>query len=129
MMRRPVNPERKEIEMKGKLPAALFVVAAAGTANAQSGGMKGMDMKDMPMKGMEKKDAKGTVHKGTGVVTKVEKDKVTIKHEPVQSMNWPSMTMAFKVKDKTLMQRLAKDQKVDFEFMQEGRDYVVTSVK
>lgn len=112
---------------------ALFVLAAAGTAYAQSGGMKGMDMKDMPMKGMDmkmdKKDAKGTVHKGTGVVTKVEKDKVTIKHEPVQSMNWPSMTMAFTVKDKALMAKLAKDKKVDFEFKQEGRDYVVTAVK
>jgi Cu/Ag efflux protein CusF len=109
---------------------ALSVLTAAGTASAQSGAMKGMDMKDMPMKGMDtKKDAKGSVHKATGVVTKVDKDKVTIKHEPVLSMNWPSMTMAFKVKDKALMDKLAKDKKVDFEFKQEGRDYVVTSVK
>ena len=110
--------------MKSKaLVLALFVLAAAGTARAQSGGMKGMDMK------MDKTEAKGSVHKGTGVVTKVEKDKVTIKHEPVQSMNWPAMTMAFTVKDKALMDKLAKDKKVDFEFKQEGRDYVVTSVK
>ena len=116
--------------MKCKLVVlALFAVAAAGSVTAQSGGMKGMDMKDMPMKGMDKKDAKGTVHQATGVVTKVEKDKVTIKHEPVQSMNWPSMTMAFTVKDKALMGKLAKDRKVDFEFKQEGKDYVVTSVK
>jgi Cu(I)/Ag(I) efflux system protein CusF len=107
--------------------AALFF-GAAQLASAQ---MKGMDMKDMPMKGMDsdKKGGKGTVHKATGVVTKVDKDKVTIKHEPVASMNWPSMTMSFKVKDKELMQRLKKDQKVDFEFRQEGRDHVVTSVK
>jgi len=102
------------------LVLALFALAAAGTAYAQSGGMTGMDTK---------KDAKGPVHKATGVVTKVDKDKVTIKHEPVRSMNWPSMTMAFKVKDKALMDKLAKDKKVDFEFKQEGKDYVVTSVK
>jgi len=71
----------------------------------------------------------GPTHKTTGVVTKVDKDKVTIKHEPVQSMNWPSMSMAFTVKDKALMQKLAKNKKVDFEFKQEGKDYVVTSVK
>jgi Cu(I)/Ag(I) efflux system periplasmic protein CusF len=108
-----------------------FFIAA--TAQAQSGGMKGMDMKDMPMKGMDmktdKKGAKGTVHKATGVVTKVEKNKVTIKHEPVRSMDWPSMTMAFAVKDKALINRLGKDKKVDFEFRQEGRDYVITAVK
>ena len=72
---------------------------------------------------------KATVHKGTGVVTKVDKDKVSIKHGPVSSLNWPSMTMAFTVKDKSLLERMKKDQKVDFEFVQEGRDYVVTAVK
>jgi Cu(I)/Ag(I) efflux system periplasmic protein CusF len=101
----------------------FFVVLAAGSALAQSGGMKGMDMK------AEKKDAKGAVHKATGVVTKVDKDKVTIRHEPVASMNWPSMNMAFVVKDKALMEKMKKDQKIEFEFVQQGRDYVVTGVK
>lgn len=69
------------------------------------------------------------VHKASGVVTKVDKEKVTIKHGAVPSLNWPAMTMPFTVKDKALMDKLAKDRKVDFEFRQEGRDYVVTSVK
>jgi len=102
--------------------AALFL-GAATAAMAQSGGMKGMDMKE------DKKGAKARVHNATGVVTKLEKDKVTIKHEPVQSMNWPAMTMSFQVKDNAVMQKLKKDQKVDFEFVQQGRDYVVTGVR
>ena len=116
--------------MNLKLTTAVLALAAATAAHAQSG-MKGMDMKDMPMKGMDmdKKGAKDAVHKATGVVTKVDKDKVTIKHGPVATINWPSMTMAFTVKDKALMDKLAKDKKVDFEFRQEGKDYVVTSVK
>src|SRR5688572_1958841 len=93
----------------------ICVALVAGSAFAQSGGMKGMDMKDMPMKGMDmkmdKKDAKGTVHKASGVVTKVDKDKVTIKHGPVPSMKWPAMTMAFVVKDKALMDKMKKEQK------------------
>jgi Cu(I)/Ag(I) efflux system protein CusF len=112
---------------------ALCLLVASPLVFGQSGDMKGMDMKDMPMKGMDmktdKKDAKGTVHKATGVVTKVDKNKVTIKHEPVPSLSWPSMTMAFTVKDKSLMEKMKKDQKVDFEFVQEGKDYVVTAVK
>jgi Cu(I)/Ag(I) efflux system periplasmic protein CusF len=107
--------------------AATFALSAA--AHAQ--GMKGMDMKDhkgMDMK-TEKKDAKASVHKATGVVTRMDKDKVTIKHEPVASLNWPVMTMSFKVKDMAVMEKMKKDQKVDFEFVQEGKDYVVTGVK
>jgi Cu/Ag efflux protein CusF len=67
---------------------ALFTLAATGTAHAQSGGMKGMDMKDMP----NKTENNAALHKATGVVTKVDKDKVTIQHGPVQSMSWPAMT-------------------------------------
>ena len=68
-------------------------------------------------------------HRATGVVTKVGEDRATIRHEPVASLNWPTMTMVFKVKDKALLQTLQKDRKIEFEFVQEGRDYVVTGVK
>jgi Cu/Ag efflux protein CusF len=90
--------------------------------------IKGMDMKGMDMKA-EKKD--GATHKAKGVVTRVdlEKGSVTIKHDPVASMNWPVMTMVFKAKDKAMLESLKKDQKIDFEFVQQGKDYVVTSVK
>jgi Cu(I)/Ag(I) efflux system periplasmic protein CusF len=98
------------------LSAALFAIPAL----AQMRGMEGMDMKA---------DKKGATHNATGVVTKVDKNKVTIKHEPVQSMKWPSMTMGFVVKDKALADKLKPGAKVDFEFVQEGKDYVVTKVK
>jgi Cu(I)/Ag(I) efflux system protein CusF len=63
------------------------------------------------------------------VVTKIDQNKVTIRHGPVQSIGWPSMTMAFMVKDKALMDKLGKDKKVDFEFRQDGKDYVISAVK
>ncbi len=105
--------------------AMLAVVPAA-----YSQGMKDMDMKDMDMK-MGNKEAKGTVHKAAGVVTNVDaaKSKVTIKHGPVQSLDWPAMTMAFSVKDKALLDKLVKDKKVHFEFKEEGKDFVITDVK
>ena len=113
----------------------LVIVAAALTlsagAYAQQGGMKGMDMKDMDMKGMQDEGANSTVHRATGVVTKVDDagGKVTIKHEPVQSLNWPSMTMAFTVKDKSMLEKMRAGQKIDFSFHAQGRDYVVTEVR
>ncbi len=104
-----------------KLVAAL-ALAAALPAFAQSMDHKGMDMKT-------EKNAPAATHKASGTVTKVDKNKVTIKHGPVASLNWPGMTMAFSVKDKAVMDKLAKDRKVDFEFVQQGKDYVITSVK
>ena len=99
-----------------------LVLAAALLASPAFAQMKGMDMKT------DKKDA--TTHKAKGVVTKADgKGKVTIKHEPVQSLNWPGMTMGFVVKDKALADKLKPGAKVDFEFVQEGKDYVVTGVK
>lgn len=101
---------------------AASIMGAAPVASAQ--------MKDMDMKGMKSdQKAEGQVHKGTGVVTKVEKDKVTIKHDPIQSLNWPAMTMAFAVKDKAMLDKVAKDKKVEFEFVQQGQRSVITSIK
>jgi Cu(I)/Ag(I) efflux system protein CusF len=64
-------------------------------------------------------------------VTKVDRiaSKVTIAHGPVESLKWPAMTMNFRVKDKALLDGLSSGKKVEFEFVQQGRDYVVTSAK
>ena len=119
------------------LVLALFVAIPAISHAQSSGGMKGMDMKDMDMKGMDMKGmdagkkAPGTVHKGVGVVKKVDsaKSAVTLDHEPIKSMNWSAMTMTFAVKDKKLLDKLQTGKKVEFEFVQQGKDYVITAVK
>jgi Cu/Ag efflux protein CusF len=105
----------------------LVLVAFAPLAFGQSDGMKGMDMKGTK----SEKKAVGIAHQATGKVTKVDKAKsaVTIAHDPVASMKWPSMTMGFKVKDKSLLEKLKPGEKVEFSFVQQGKDYVVTQVK
>lgn len=71
------------------------------------------------------------VHKGTGVVTNVDRSagKVTLKHDPIKSLNWPTMSMAFAVKDKAMLGSLSKNKKVEFEFVQQGDQFVITSIK
>ena len=73
----------------------------------------------------------GTVHKGVGVVKKVDpaKSTITLDHEPVKSLNWPGMTMSFTVKDKALLDKVQPGNKLEFEFVQQGKDYQITSVK
>ena len=84
---------------------------------------------DMKTAGAQKSQAQ--THKASGTVTKVDQpnSKVTIAHGPVQSLKWPAMTMNFIVKDKALLGKLSSGKKVDFEFVQQGRDYIITSAK
>lgn len=136
--------------------SVLIVLASSHFAFAQSGTMKDLDMqhcmdmkgmKDMKMsdmdmqkchdmmKGMDHqqsaKDAKTIVHHATAVVKSADaaNGKVTLAHGPVKSLNWPSMTMTFAVKDKALFDKLMVDKKVDVDFVQQGKDYVVTGVQ
>ena len=113
-----------------KIAAAATVVTlafgpAAVFAQSTMDGMKGMPVDKMAA------DAKGTVHKAKGTIKKVDAKAgvVTLAHGPVPSLNWPPMTMGFKVSDQALLGKLAEGQSVEFEFVQTGKDYMVTAVK
>jgi Cu(I)/Ag(I) efflux system periplasmic protein CusF len=112
-----------------RVAVAVLFAALAVPAAAQ---MKGMDMKDMDMKidkGGKKSDAKS--HHASGTVKSVDaaKGTVTVDHEPVTSMNWPAMSMTFKAKDRKSLQAVKPGQKIEFDFLQRGKDYVITKVK
>lgn len=72
--------------------------------------------------------AAAQTHTAVGVVKSVDaaKGTVTIAHEPVESLRWPRMTMAFKPQDKKQLEQLKPGQKVEFQFVQRGKDYVIT---
>lgn len=113
---------------KAALPSlvlALFMPAMAALAQPKMDDMKGMDMAKKPAA------TAPVVHKAMGTVKKVDAKGgvVTLAHEPIKSLNWPAMTMGFKVKDKMLLDKLTDGKKVEFEFTQDDKDYVVTGVK
>jgi Cu(I)/Ag(I) efflux system protein CusF len=109
--------------------SAVLALSVAMVPFARAQGMGGMEMKGMDM-GKDKK-SEGKTHRGTGTVKKVDSagGKVTIAHGPIPTMNWPAMNMTFSVKDKALLGKFSQDKKVEFEFVQQGSDYVITSVK
>lgn len=113
------------------LASILATLMLAGSAFAQQkmDGMKGMDMKNMDMGKPSAPSVK--THKAVGVVKALDATAgtVTFAHEPVKSLNWPAMNMTFTVKDKMLFDKLADGKKVEFDFAQEGKGYVVTGVK
>jgi len=103
---------------------ALMIPASAGFA--QTGGMKSHDAHaPAAQKGAS------AVYAASAVVKKVDavSGMVTLAHSPVKELNWPAMTMMFTVRDKALLGKLAVDRKIEFTFIQDGADYVVTTVK
>ena len=106
----------------------FFFVLAVSIAAAPASRAQGMgDMKDMDMG----KQSQAQAHKAIGTVTKMDSasGKVTISHGPVPTLKWPAMAMTFSVKDKALLGKLSLGKKVEFEFVQQGRDYVIVSAK
>lgn len=103
---------------------AAALLPAAALAQTQTEDMKGMDMPKKPA-------AVNATHTATGEVKKIDTKAlvVTVAHEPVKSLNWPAMTMGFVVKDKALLNKLTVGKKVEFDFVQQNGQYVVTSVK
>ena len=91
----------------------------------QDPSMQGMDMSAKPAASVQKThDAKGSIKK-----INAKTGYVMISHGPVNSLSWPPMTMSFKVKDKAMLKQLSVGKKIDFGFVQEGDDYVVTTLR
>ncbi len=102
----------------------VLSAALAGSAYAQ--------MKDHSGHGAPQSAKKeATAHKGTGVVKSLDAEKGTVMlaHDPIASMRWPSMTMKFIAKDKKMLGKLKPGQKVEFEFIQQDKDYILTRLK
>lgn len=113
-----------------KISTYSIILAAAVAATNALAQMNMGDMKSMDM-GKKPAAASKQTHTAKATVTKSDSKAgtVTLAHEPIPSLNWPAMSMSFKVKDKGLWSKLADGKKVQVEFVQEGDDYVVTKVK
>lgn len=76
--------------------------------------------------------AAGAGHKAEGTVDGVDAKAgtVSLNHGPVASLNWPAMTMEFKLANPALAQQLQPGAKVAVEFVErQPGEWVITSVK
>lgn len=101
---------------------AAFAVAISVTMPAQAMG----DMKMPAEKHAATRDISGT---GTVVSANASAGSVILKHEPIPALNWPKMTMAFKVKNKAQLEKLKKGDKVEFLLEQSGQEYVISDIQ
>lgn len=67
----------------------------------------------------------------SGEVRKINKDagKITIKHGPIEGMDMPGMTMVFRAKDPSLLDKVKVGDKIDFTVTQEQGAMVILSAE
>lgn len=75
-----------------------------------------------------KMDATAKMAKGTGTVTAVSADSVTVDHAPIPEAGWPAMTMAFKASPEIAKSVKAGD-KVAFDLKLEGGGGEITTIR
>lgn len=100
------------IDAESNLKAALETFGGHGGHGAQS---KPDAAKPTPANAAQVHKAKGTVEAvdaGGGTVE--------INHGPIPSLNWPAMTMEFKVKDKAMLAGVKKGQAIEIDITQRG---------
>lgn len=117
------------IDAESNLKAAVgsFGHAGHGGSADKKGGKKDDEQSQKSQSG-----AIGAGHKGEGVVENVnaQSGMVSIDHGPIASLNWPAMTMEFKVANNALLSQLKPGARVAFEFVERQPDeWVVTGVR
>jgi len=101
--------------------ALLLSVSLAGLTPALADEAMHHDMADMshdsPMPAHM--DAMSYQTRGKVVALNAEQGLITLAHEAVPALNWPAMTMPFRLADKALLDGLAVGQAVEFGFVPE----------
>lgn len=83
-----------------------------------------------PASDMAKMDmpAGAKMAKGTGTVTAVSADSITVDHAPIPEANWPAMTMAFKAAP-DLAKTVKAGDKVAFDLKLQGGGGEITAIQ
>jgi Cu/Ag efflux protein CusF len=113
--------ERKRNMKQLSILGAALVVAMAFSLPAHAMGEK------MPL------ENPATAHKisGTGTVVSANaaKGSIILKHEPIPALGWPKMTMQFKARNKTQLEKLKKGDQVEFQLEKSGQEYAISDIQ
>ena len=107
----------------------LLTLAATLTLPALADDMGGMKMDNMDMKSMPATPAEKTAH-GIGVVKAIDTTAgtITLSHKAIKELNWPAMTMSFKVARPELLKDVTVGEKVHFSLQGHDMDQTVTAI-
>ena len=76
-------------------------------------------------------EAARKIHTGSGRITVIDAKtgELEMQHEPIPSLDWPSMTMEFEVKDPSILKGLKKGQQVEFDLVKEDGGFPVVAIR
>jgi Cu(I)/Ag(I) efflux system periplasmic protein CusF len=74
--------------------------------------------------------AQGERYQASGAVVAIDRDlgRVTIDADPIEPLKLPALGLAFIVYDRNLLDRLRTGRRIDFEFVKQGRSFVLVRV-
>ena len=80
---------------------------------------------------MQSVHASAESHEGVATVQMIDLDKgiARLAHAPIASLNWPAMTMNFRIGEHVRLQGIKANDKVIFIFMQTSGEYVITAIR
>jgi Cu/Ag efflux protein CusF len=113
--------------MKTKIHALL--VAAALFAGSSGLAMAASDTQTMPLSATATPAV--SIKLTSGEVRKIdtEQGKLTIKHEAIENLQMPGMTMVFKATDSAMLQKLQVGDKIQFAAEKANGAIVVTNIQ
>ena len=111
------------------MKTSILVLAAIATLSLSSISSYAKDEMAMPMPASKATAQKKIVGKGTVISENKSGGKVTLKHDAITAIGWGAMTMEFKVKDKMMLDKVKKGDKVQFTLVPQGQDYIIISIK
>ena len=68
---------------------------------------------------------------GTGVVRDVDKagGRIRLTHDPIAAVNWPQMTIVFRVKNASLVDQVKQGDKVEFVLSRSSTGFVISDIQ
>ena len=74
--------------------------------------------------------AQGERYQASGAVVAIDRDlgRVTIDTDPIDALKLPALGLAFSVYDRNLLERLRNGRRIEFEFVKQGRNFVLLRV-
>ncbi len=105
----------------GAIALSLVVAACGGSETAVNENRQSAEAPEMSGKAAQ-------IHSGTGTVTAVDGNQVTIAHGAIESVGWAAMTMGFNSPARVLLGVRAGTQ-VNFSIRQDDGAYVLTSLQ
>jgi Cu(I)/Ag(I) efflux system membrane fusion protein len=107
-----------QTEIRKGLKAGQKVVVSGQFLIDSEASLKGTTTRMSDMSAADSGKAAGATHRGEGKVESIGKDEVTLSHGPIPTMQWPAMTMGFRLPASGLPKNVAVGDTVAFEFQQ-----------